>query len=59
LLTMLSAVINIGDIDFVAIGNNDNAKVSNNQQLTKGKFKWTFNILFMYIHIYYHSCTVI
>jgi len=56
---MLSAVINIGDIDFVAIGNNDNAKVSNNQQLTKGKFKWTFNILFMYIHIYYHSCTVI
>ena len=36
LLTMLSAVINIGDVDFVATGNNDNAKVSNDVQLTKG-----------------------
>ncbi|KAI0219495.1 Myosin-IIIb [Lamellibrachia satsuma] len=35
LITMLSAVINIGDIDFVATGNNDNAKVSNDTQLTK------------------------
>ena len=36
LLMMLSAVINIGDVDFVAMGNNDNAKVSNDAQLTKG-----------------------
>ena len=37
LMKSLAAVLHIGDIEFVSVGNNDAAKVANAETVAKGK----------------------